>query len=228
MFDEIAVLVRALRFVRDDLSWLIENAAVYGGVDLTELAVTPAQHALALPPLLATLLVIKLARLWIPAPQSSAIQTLYDVITSRPFGLARRCHRGPKAFATITGWPRPDIAAFAGKLPSPFPATIRNPPPTTLSGPSKRWHGRSATGAQLVGWAAVPTDESTAEGLASRALGVVKAQQSGEDAWLALAPTLMNPIRDHRSAALKAFWSATATLPGALSTATPTDSSTTS
>ena len=45
-----------------------------------------------------------------------------------------------------------------------------------------------ATGAQLVDWGAVPADEVTAEGMAAGALGVVKAQQSTEAAWLALAP----------------------------------------
>ena len=56
-----------------------------------------------------------------------------------------------------------------------------------------------------MGWGAVPADESTAEGIAAGALGVVKAQQPCNDAWLALAPTLMNPIRDRRSAALQAY-----------------------
>src|SRR5208283_5065059 len=37
------------------------------------------------------------------------------------------------------------------------------------------------------------------------ALGTLKAQQPSDDAWLALAPTLMNPIRENRSAALQAY-----------------------
>ena len=61
-------------------------------------------------------------------------------------------------------------------------------------------------GAQIVSWGAVPPDEVDARrALAASALGVLKAQQPSDDAWLALAPTLMNPIRDRRSAALQAY-----------------------
>jgi hypothetical protein len=60
-------------------------------------------------------------------------------------------------------------------------------------------------GAQIVTWGGVPLDEVSAEGMAASALGALKAQQTSNDAWLALAPTLMNPIRDRRSAALQAY-----------------------
>ena len=80
LFDKVAVLVRGLRLVATDLTWLLANAAVYGGLDFTQLPVTPSQPVLSLSPLLTTLLVIKLARLWTAAPPSSPVQTLYDVI----------------------------------------------------------------------------------------------------------------------------------------------------
>jgi hypothetical protein len=60
-------------------------------------------------------------------------------------------------------------------------------------------------GAQIVTWGGVPADEVSAESLAASALGVLKAQQPDEPSWLALAPTLMNPIRERRSAALQAY-----------------------
>lgn len=60
-------------------------------------------------------------------------------------------------------------------------------------------------GAQIVTWGGIPPDEVSAENLAASALGVLKAQQPDEASWLALAPTLMNPIRDRRSAALQAY-----------------------
>ena len=62
-----------------------------------------------------------------------------------------------------------------------------------------------AFGAQVVSWGAVPADEVSAESMAASALGVLKAQQPGEEAWLALAPTLMNPIRQNQSTALQAW-----------------------
>ena len=45
-----------------------------------------------------------------------------------------------------------------------------------------------ATGPQIVDWGAVPPDEPTAEGIAAGALGVLKAQQPSNDAWLTLSP----------------------------------------
>ena len=62
-----------------------------------------------------------------------------------------------------------------------------------------------ATGPQIVNWGTDPADELTAESIAAGALGVLKAQQPSDDAWLTLAPTLMNPIRENRSAALQAY-----------------------
>jgi hypothetical protein len=65
-----------------------------------------------------------------------------------------------------------------------------------------------AYGAQLVSWGAVPADEISAESMAASALGILKSQQASEDAWLTLAPTLMNPIRQNQSAALQSYLTA--------------------
>ncbi len=63
LFDKIGVLVRGLKFVVADLTWLVTNAAVYGGLDFTQLPVTtPVGLALSL--LLTTLLMVQLARLF--------------------------------------------------------------------------------------------------------------------------------------------------------------------
>ena len=51
----------------------------------------------------------------------------------------------------------------------------------------------------------MPADEPTAESLATSALGVLKANYPDNDAWLAAAPKLMDPIRERRSAALQAY-----------------------
>ena len=152
------------------------------------------------------LLLIKLARLWTAAPPSSAIQTLYDVIGGVHSGSLADAEAAQSALATITGWPLSDISAFVTALALSFTADYMNPKAydavRTLEQMASTAH---ATGAQLIEWGQLPADESTAEGIASGALGVVRAQQSGTDAWLALAPSLMNPIRDRRSAALQAY-----------------------
>jgi len=62
-----------------------------------------------------------------------------------------------------------------------------------------------AYGAQIVSWGGVPADEISAESMAASALGILKSQQASQDAWLALAPTLMNPVRENQSNALQAY-----------------------
>ena len=151
LFDKLAVLVRALRFVVVDLSWLLSSAAIYGGIDLTQLPATTAQPAQPLQPLLTTLLLIKLARLWTAAPPSSAIQTLYDVIGGVHSGSLADDAAAQSALATITGWPLSDITAFAAALALTFTADYTNPTAydalRTLEQMASAAH---ATGAQLI------------------------------------------------------------------------------
>ena len=209
LFDKAAALVRGLRLVATDLTWLLANAAVYNGLDFTQLPVTPSQPVLGLSPLLTTLLVIKLARLWTAAPPSSPVQTLYDVIGGVSAGTLASGAQAQGALATVTGWPLTDIEAFASALGLAFPANYTQPTAYDALRTLEAMAAKSgAAGPQIVNWGAVPPDEPTAEGIAAGALGVVKAQQPGNDAWLALAPTLMNPIRENRSAALQAYLTA--------------------
>ena len=290
LFDKVAVLVRGLRFVAADLGWLVSNAGLYGGLNFAQLPVTTAQPALNLTPLLTTLLMVKLARLWTAAPPSASYQTLYDVIGAVGSGALADAASTQTALSVITGWPLADIEAFAAALGLSFPASYKVPatydalrtleamssavtasgaglatPNTTLvngigtgdlnitvtsdigfpapnfyisigteillvtatSGANNTaWtvaraqQGTAAAGAaagvtvtqtlaaQIVTWATVPPDEVSAENLAASTLGALKAQQPTSDAWLALAPTLMNPIRENRSAALQAFLTA--------------------
>ena len=67
--------------------------------------------------------------------------------------------------------------------------------------------GKAARRPVRSSWPGAPCRRTnpTAEAMAAGALGALKAQQPSNDAWLALAPTLMNPIRDRRSAALQAY-----------------------
>ena len=287
LYDKLAVLVRGLRLVTNDLSWLLSNAGVYGGTDLTSVPVIASQPPLGIEPFLTTLLLIKLARLFTAAPATAAVQTLYDLIGAVNSGTLATEGQAQAALATIAGWPLSDIEAFAQPLGLAFPASYTQPDAyaalrrleamsaavdasgpvvstatTTLTagidnvqtnltvasaigfpapnfyisigaeillvtafggGDNTTWTvargqlGTTATaagsgttvtptyGAQIISWGSVPPDEISAEAMAASALGVLKAQQPGEDAWLALAPSLMDPIRDRRSAALQAF-----------------------
>lgn len=205
LFDKVAVLVRRLNLVATpDLTWLLNNAAVYGGLDFSHLPVATGQPALSLAPLLTTLLVIKQARLWTAAPPSSSLRTLYDVITGVATGSADE-GTTQKNLATITGWPLADINAFAVALSPAFPAEYTQPATyDALRTLEAMANMAGASGAQIVKWGTVPADEPTAKNLADDALGALKAHQP-DDAWLILAPTVMNPIRERRSAALQAY-----------------------
>ena len=293
IYDKIGILVRGLRLVKADVAWLIANSApaAYGGLDLTQLPVTSAQPAQNLAPLITTLLLIKLVRLWTAAPATSSVLTLYDVIGGVIGGGLANVGAVQTALATITGWPLADIESFATALGLAYPASYQAPAAydalRTLeamsaavgaSGPvvsaaattltvaittttqtsiqvesaigfpapnfyidigdevllvtafsdtdNTDWtvvRGQMGTtaavaaigaavmpayGAQLVSWGAVPADEISAESMAASALGILVSQQASQDAWLALAPNLMNPIRQNQSAALQAYLTA--------------------
>jgi hypothetical protein len=288
-FDKVAVLVRGLRLVATDLSWLLTDSGNpgVGGLDFTELPITPGQPALSLTSLLTTFLVIKLARLWTAAPPSSPVQTLYDVMAGVINSSLANAAAAQVALATVTGWPLADIESFSAALGLAFPASYEAPATynalhtleamstavnasgpvvsgtgTTLTAPitntqptitvasaigfpapsfyinigteillvtafggadNTSWtvlRGQQGTtampalfgaavtqtyGSQIVTWGSVPADEVSAESMAANALGILKAQQASADAWLALAPTLMNPVRENQSAALQAY-----------------------
>jgi hypothetical protein len=215
LFDKVAVLVRALRFVVSDLEWLLENAAVYGGLDLTALPVTVGQPAVALQALLETLLLVKLARSWTAAPPSASIQTLYELIGEVHAGTLADATAAQTALASVTGWPVADVHAFAGALGPTFPAAYTEPRAyEALRTLEAMAHTTRATGAQLVEWGISPLAEPAAEAMAAGALAVVKALQPTEEAWLTLATKLMNQIRERRSAALQAYLVAERNLAG--------------
>ena len=207
LFDKAGVLVRGLHLVASDLSWLLAHAGVYGGLDFAQLPVAIGQPALSLSPLPTTLLVVKLARLFTAAPPSSPVQTLYDIIGGvGPGGAFANPTAAQIALSIITGWSLMDISAFATALGLVFPGDYRVPATyDSLRILEAMATAASATGLQMVGWGAVPLNEPEAELMATDALSTLKAQQPSNDAWLALAPKLMNPIRDHRSAALQSY-----------------------
>src|SRR5262249_5728664 len=131
---------------------------------------------------------------------------LYDVIGGVHAGTLVNEAAAQAALATITGWPLADIVSFAGALGAVFPADYEN---TALFDRLRTLEAigaaTGATGAQLVAWGGVPADEPGAEALAAAALGALKARYPSNTDWLAVAPKMMNPIRERRSAALQAY-----------------------
>jgi hypothetical protein len=128
-FDKVAMLVRGLKLVATDLSWLLANSgnAAVGGLDFMQFPVTSGQPALSLTNLLTTLLAIKLARLWTSAAASSSVHTLYDVIGGVLSGGLVDAPSAQTALATITGWPLADIESFSAALGLVYPASYEAP-----------------------------------------------------------------------------------------------------
>jgi hypothetical protein len=206
LFDKAAAIVRRLHLVLADLTWLMANAAVYGGLDFTQLPVANTQTALPLAPLLTTLQLVKLARLFTAAPPAATIQTLYDLIGGVNTGTLVNEAAAQAALATITGWPLPDTVAFASALGTVFPGDYETPALyDTMRTLEAIGAAAGATGAQMAALGAVPANEPAAETLAAAALGALKAKFPNNNDWLALAPKLMDPIRERRSAALQAY-----------------------
>ena len=206
LFDKVGVLCRGLHLVSSDLSWLVANADVYRGLDFTQLPVRYEQPALNLSSLLSTLLLVKLARLWTAIPASSTAQTLYDVIGGIDSGALANEPAAQAALATITGWPLADIQALAAPLDLAFPIDYTRPEAyDRLRILEAMAATAGASGAQIVKWGSSLTDEPAAERVAADVLAALKARQPTNDAWLALAPALMNPLRERRSAALQAW-----------------------
>lgn len=207
LLDKVRVIVQKLHLVNADLSWLVNNAATYGGLDFTQLPVKNTQPALGSAPLMATVLLVKLARLFTSAPPAAAIQSLYDVISGVQTGTLVNEASTQAALSTITGWSLADIVSFTSALGVQFTADYMLPSTydslRTLSAMIAATSGK-ASGAQLVTWAAVPADETTGESMAASALSVLKSRYSNPD-WLAAAPAVMDPLREHRSAALQDY-----------------------
>jgi hypothetical protein len=198
--------VRRLHLVTLDLAWLLANAGIYGGLNFAQLPVANTQAAIGLTPLLITLLLVQLTRLFTAAPPASAIQTLYDIISGVNAGTLVNEAAAQAALATITGWTLADIVSSTAALGVSFPADYEQPKTyDTLRKLEAMAIATEATGAQIVAWGAVPPDEPAAESMAASALGALKARHPNNNDWLALAPAIMNPIRERRSAALQAY-----------------------
>ncbi len=201
LLDKVGTVVKALHLVRADLDWLLSHQAAYGGLDLTQLPVIGAQPPQPLEALLATSLIVKLERALGTAPPPAAVPDLYGLIAGVSDGTIAGEAAAQAALAAIAGWQTVDIAALAGAIGSAFPADYTKPATYDSLRTLEALLGASgASGAQLVAWG-VPDPGDAA---ATSARGALEARYSHDD-WLALAPKILDPIRERRSAALQAY-----------------------
>ena len=201
LLDKVGIVVRRLHLVKADLSWLLSNASVYGGLDLTQLPVVNTQPSLMIAALLTTSLLVKLDRLFSAAPASAPIQSLYDLISGVAGSTIASEAAAQTALATITGWSASDIAALATAIGVSFSADYTNPAVyDALRTLAAMLAATGGSGAQLVSWGVAAPDET----VAASAQGVLKSRYSNDD-WLQIAPKIMDPIRERRSTALQAY-----------------------
>ncbi|MDQ6673111.1 MAG: hypothetical protein M3069_20615, partial [Chloroflexota bacterium] len=211
LLDKASQLVNRLHLVLADLQWLLAHAGVFGGLGFQQLPVTGAQPALPLGPLLATILLVKLARSFTAAPPQSSIQSLYDLIDGVNAGTLINEASAQAALATITGWPLADVVALTAALGLSFaggdykgPAaydSLRTLETMVMAFGQQRIGPVTtnlASAAQLVSWSMASPDAAAA----TSAQAVLKSRYSNP-AWLAFAPTLTDPIRERHSAALQ-------------------------
>jgi hypothetical protein len=201
LLDKVGTVVKALHLVRADLTWLLTHQAAYGGLDLTQLPVTGAQPAQPLEALLATSLVVKLERALGTAPPPAAPADLYGLIAAVAGATIASEAAAQAALAAITGGQASDIAALAAAVGATFPADYTKPATYDALRTLMAMAGvAGASGSQLVAWGVADPDEAAA----TSARGALEAKHSHSD-WLVLAPKIMDPMRERRSAALQAY-----------------------
>jgi hypothetical protein len=201
LLDKVGAVVKALHLVKADLAWLLTHHGAYGGLDLAQLPVTAAQPAQPLAALLATSLIVKLERALGTAPVPATVTDLYSLIAAVSGGTIAGEAAAQATLAAITGWQSVDIAASAAALGATFPADYTKPATyDALRALQAMLTAAGASGAQLVAWGVAAPDETAA----TSARGALEAKNSHND-WLALAPKIMDPIRERRSSALQAY-----------------------
>jgi len=207
LMDKIRVIVQRLHLVAADLSWLVNNAAVYGGIDFAQLPVLITQPSLSTDRLLTTVTLVKLARLFNAAPPAAAIQNMYALIDGVQSGTLANAAAVQQALSVITGWDVTDISAFCTALGVVFTADYLLPATydslRKLEAMISATNGK-ASATQFIQWGAVPANEDAAQVMAGSALNVVKSRYSNPE-WLSIAPSISNPLREHRSAALQDY-----------------------
>ena len=207
LLHKVGVVISQLHLVKADLAWLVPNATVYGGADLANLPVLTGQSAQSIDQLLATVLLVQLNRSFVALSNSTAsppppITSLFDLIGAIGAGTITTDTAAQAAFAGIAGALPPDVAALAGSVGLSLAAGDWTSPAAygrlrTLLAMAAATGG---SGAALATWGVEVADETAA---ATSALSSLKSRYT-DDAWLAPAQALNDPLRQNRRDALVA------------------------
>ena len=199
---KIGVVVRRLHLDADEVQWLLDNPAVYGGLNLTSLPAAGDSTTQDIDHLNATVLLVQLDRLFNAAPNAE-IARLRDLISVVAPGASES--DAQSTLETLAGWRPGTVTGFADGL--TYPADYRKP--ATYDRLRRLESMLNATGAAdgttLRNWASA--DDADIEHSAREVRDALRARYS-VDEWNALAPKLIDPMRERRSAALQAYLTA--------------------
>ena len=211
LLDKLSLVIRSLRLSADEMAWLVRNGSTVGGLELAQLPVLATQADQSIEAWLVTAQFIVLDRAFdaLVFDTSSAVtitslRALIDGIEDASISSETQIY---DALAGITGWSTADINVTATALsivtpPGPSPVT-----PNPWLNPNSYERLRrllamvAASGAnanQIVAWgaAAEPTLSQ-----ANEAWNALKSRYTAE-AWLDIAPDIMDPLRQRRRDAL--------------------------
>ena len=208
LLHKVGVVIGQLHLIKADLAWLVPNAAVYGGIDLANLPVLAAQPAQSIDQMLATTLLVQLNRSLNALANSTLtppppIASLYSLIGAIYAGTITSDGAAQSAFAAIAGAQVPDVAALASGVGVSLAAGDWTSPAAynrlrTLLAMAAATHG---AGVALAAWGVEVADKSAS---AASALTALKSKYAN-DAWLAPAQALNDPLRQNRRDALVAY-----------------------
>ena len=208
LLSKVGVVVAQIHLVASDLAWLVPNAAVYGGVDLANLPVVTGQPSESIDQLLATVLLVQLNRTFTsllnttlsPPPPVTSLTGLISAVASASINTDAAAQA---AFAGISGALPTDIQAFSAAMGISLAAgdwtnlATYNRLRTVL----RMAAATNGSGAALSLWSAEAAPLAPA---ATSALAALKAATSNS-AWLSVAQSLNDPLRQDRRDALVAF-----------------------
>lgn len=208
LLNKVAVIVAQLHLVAADLTWLIPNAGVYGGVDFANLPVVAGQANQSIDQLLATVLLVQLNRTFTallnttlsPPPAVTSLTGLLSAVAS---GAIATDPAAQAAFAGISGALPADIASLATSMGISVGASDWTNLATynrlrTLLRMSSATNG---SGDALGLWSAEASPMTLA---AVAALAAIKGATSNA-AWLTVVQSLNDPLREDRRDALVAY-----------------------
>lgn len=212
LMDKLSLVVRGLRLGRAELGWLLQHAADIGGANLAALPILAGQSDVTLDAWLVTTHFVLLDRSFdrlassnqVPAPAIASLRDLVAAIVTGALASEGAIHA---ALAAITGWREPDVATAAAGLGVALPvgaganAWLNVESYERLRRILRMTLVTGASASQLLAWGSAATLSQAQANEAWQALR----SRYGSDEWLALAPSIMDPLRIRRRDALR-WW----------------------